>query len=874
MKTIFKRIGALALTGAMCVSLFGCGDKKEQDSQHKLLADELGFGYLADYQDLNAELEYLQSTTMAGGKLYLQGYYYNEEDMEQSGDRIYELDPTTGETKTVTLPKLESGENSSENIQAMALSPDGSGYWLVTNLYTYTPMEGEALPEEEAPEVTDPEAPADGEEADGAEAPTEEAAPGADEAPAEEGAGLSGAYTVDMLSNTVPADGAAVMPVDITDDAAEVQDEEPESSVEEPIMDAPVSGDDQNRYMAKKYDMSGRMLQEINLTDAVAEEEWFYCQAVAQDGEGNLYIAANDGKVLCFDKTNQRLDDIDLNTYYVQSLVTAGNGVVLATYYEAEGDGGTAISRLENGKASDAMKPEGVSDTGSLYIYGGEDDTVLLSDGNMLYHLNVTTGETSKLLSWLDSDINASSISGVAGSEDKLLVVLSRDISGRGEYTFELGTLTKTEAKDLPEQTILTLGAEYLDEKVRNAVVNFKRTNGTYRITLVDYSTYNTTEDYTLGSKQLELDVVSGNSPDLISLSGAKVDKYIGKGALVNLSELLGKDETISEEDLMSGPLQGFSKDGKLYGMPYSFSVQTIYGSAKLLGERESWNTKEMAEVLEGLPEDVKVMSYSTQQNFLSMMLYNNLGTFVDYEKATCSFDSEEFKSLMEAAAHLPEDPEENESGSGIVEAAAYTDEIMDERQQVQQGDILLTNGYIYDASSVKEFMNLYTQDNGFVKIGYPVDSGSGAVLSVNGGLAIAESCKEKDGAWAFIKTVLADDFQKNQWEMPVTVSAFDEMMKETQEPPYYMRNGEKVYQDSTTYIGNTEYKLAELTDAQVQEFKDFVNGASRVMTTYDSDLMEIVSEESAAFFAGDKTADEVAKLIQNKASIYLGENS
>ena len=604
MKTILKRIGALALTGAMCVSLFGCGDKKEQDSQHKLLANELGFGYLADYQDLDAELEYLQSTTMAGGKLYLQGYYYNEADMEQSGDRIYELDPATGETKMVTLPKLESGENSSENIQAMALSPDGSGYWLVTNLYTYTPMEGEGLPEVLPAEAEpDAETPADGEAAADGETPAEEEAPTDAKTPAEDGTGLSAGVSVDLLSNTVPtAEEAPEADAAETDADAPAADEELGSDAEESNMALPSAGNDQNQYAAKKYDMSGSLLQEIDLTEAVAEEEWFYCQAVAQDGEGNLYIAANEGKVLCYDKTNQRLDDIDLNTYYVQSLVTAGNGVVLATYYEAEGDGGTAISRLENGKASEAMKPEGVSDTGSLYIYGGEDDTVLLSDGNVLYHLNVTTGETSKLLSWLDSDINASNISGVAGSEDKLLVVLSSYAHGSGEYTFELGTLSKTPADEMPERTVLTLGAEYLDEKIRDAVVKFNRTSDTYRVTLVDYSTYNTTEDYTLGSKQLEMDVVSGNSPDLISLSGAKVDKYIGKGALVNLSELLGKDETISEEDLMSGPLQGFSKDGKLYGMPYSFGVQTLYGSAKLLGERESWTTKEMAEVLEGLP--------------------------------------------------------------------------------------------------------------------------------------------------------------------------------------------------------------------------------------------------------------------------------
>jgi len=35
---------------------------------------------------------------------------------------------------------------------------------------------------------------------------------------------------------------------------------------------------------------------------------------------------------------------------------------------------------------------------------------------------------------------------------------------------------------------------------------------------------------------------------------------------------------------------------------------------------------------------------------------------------------------------------------------------------------------------------------------------------------------------------------------------------------------------------------------------------------------MEIIGEETAAFFEGSKTAEETAKIIQNRASIYVSE--
>ena len=123
----------------------------------------------------------------------------------------------------------------------------------------------------------------------------------------------------------------------------------------------------------------------------------------------------------------------------------------------------------------------------------------------------------------------------------------------KGDNTYEMGTLTKTPASEIPERTILTLGAEYLDSNIKDAVIDYNRKSNEYRITMVDYSQYNTDDDYTLGSQQLDRDVISGNCPDIISLSTGHQDKYIAKGALADLSALLEKDDSISQDDLVAG---------------------------------------------------------------------------------------------------------------------------------------------------------------------------------------------------------------------------------------------------------------------------------------------------------------------------------
>ena len=69
------------------------------------------------------------------------------------------------------------------------------------------------------------------------------------------------------------------------------------------------------------------------------------------------------------------------------------------------------------------------------------------------------------------------------------------------------------------------------------------------------------------------------------------------------------------------------------------------------------------------MDEDTEFVNWYIQTDFLTNLVYQNMDQFVDYSKATCSFDSDTFKSLMEVSAKLPESYEDNEfvvvDGSG-----------------------------------------------------------------------------------------------------------------------------------------------------------------------------------------------------------------
>ena len=43
-------------------------------------------------------------------------------------------------------------------------------------------------------------------------------------------------------------------------------------------------------------------------------------------------------------------------------------------------------------------------------------------------------------------------------------------------------------------------------------------------------------------------------------------------------------------------------------------------------------------------------------------------------------------------------------------------------------------------------------------------------------------------------------------------------------------------------------------------------------MADYDNSIIQIVTEQAAPFFEGQKSAEEVAKLVQSKVNIYVNE--
>ena len=106
----------------------------------------------------------------------------------------------------------------------------------------------------------------------------------------------------------------------------------------------------------------------------------------------------------------------------------------------------------------------------------------------------------------------------------------------------------------------------------------------------------------------------------------------------------------------------------------------------------------------------------------------------------------------------------------------------------------------------------------------------------------------------------------------PADKNKFEASMKTVTGERFRMVNGKK--EPETFYIDNKEIQAKPMPEAEAKMIYDYILSIDNIVDTYDSKISEIIDEESGAFFSGQKSAEEVADIIQSRVTTYINENS
>jgi ABC-type glycerol-3-phosphate transport system substrate-binding protein len=322
------------------------------------------------------------------------------------------------------------------------------------------------------------------------------------------------------------------------------------------------------------------------------------------------------------------------------------------------------------------------------------------------------------------------------------------------------------------------------------------------------------------------------------------------------------KDEELADKEFLENVFQAASVGDKLYCIIPGFSVNTVVGKQSLLGDRQGWDYTEFKELMDSMPEGTQGFAETTKSSFISQIMYYCSQDFVDPATGKCNFNSPDFIGLLEYANTFPDEINYDDFDENYW---------MNYQDQYRTGQTVLQQTNLYNVAAYKYLVFSFGEEVSFV--GYPTQSKQGNSLSISNSISVSSKSGNKEGAWEFVRTFLLDEYQESGYDgMPVRKDIFMEKAKEAMERPYYMDGDQKVEYDETNYINGEEVIMPPLTQEQVDKVVAFIETVNKPMT-YEPDLENIITEEAAPFFQGQKSAAEVAEIIQSRAQIYVNEN-
>lgn len=460
-----------------------------------------------------------------------------------------------------------------------------------------------------------------------------------------------------------------------------------------------------------------------------------------------------------------------------------------------------------------ALEP---ADVGGVGIYGlgtTADGDVLVSctsDGREF----VKTADEADLFDWSEPGIVSPGYTNLYELGDGSWLLFYR-----GQTSLEL-----LEEKLLPPKTTLTLLTDYPRAELYTIVNDFNRTSEGYRVEVQLLG------DGGLTAELLRTQLIAGEGPDIFAFYDRSSLADLGANSFEDLLIYLDADEEYGRDTLVPELLEAMCVQDKLDWLPYSFGISTFTAPSAYLSEPGfSFGEAKQAAAKTGLPLFPGWMTRDILWGWLSDFA---VGQYMDLETGTCSFDSEDYISLLEECAAAAAE-------FGSDSAALYNSLLQFE---------LLQN--LIRVSTISD-----NYGGAYAFVGVPNETTNGSMFSPDLCFAISSTSGNKDAAWQLVRSCLSDEHQQmNLTSFPASASVLDAMIDDAVE------NGVHYY----------EYEY-ELDEADAAKLRGLISETQTVQDAYPA-VLNIMAEDAAQFFAGQITAEQAAVYTQNRVSTWLAE--
>ena len=564
----------------------------------------------------------------------------------------------------------------------------------------------------------------------------------------------------------------------------------------------------------------------------------------------NTFVVLSDGRVLAIDAIKNELRELDIKSR----------------------NWGVSIPVAESTGRVRSIFP---AEANSPYDF-------IFSDDSYLYGYNIENNEQTKILNWTQLGYANLHSTWVGIFDDGRIFTLTSNRSATNEKVNELYILNPISRNEAPEKTIITMRGVSVTPDLRQAAANFNRQNPNYHIEIYEYLNQ---ADFPAGDLtpdilnavfgqallRYQVDIMTGNIPDIIVQP--LIEMY-DRGFLLDLNPLINADPDISRADFFPNVLSAFERpDGTMPSISNKFFIQTMISRFETMGNIDIWTPEEMFELInhtQGMP--LPFGARMLRDNFLDMMVrYINVG-FIDMDNYKASFDTDEFINLLNTAKLLP-------TFSDLPPEMMYGEPEIEVRQ-MQRGQQLLT---MTNISSPGRYQSFYEAFEDMLAIGMPTANGGANIIMPYLQLGIGASTSHPEAAWSFLRSFLLESASELEHAaimgdvgFPLRIDLFEWLIKDAMTPRTY-RNSEGNTVEGPREIlmafdGSAKIELYAMSEEIADNLRAFIESAVPGGDALGDELWDVIQSDLADFYSGVRSAEETARIIQNRAEKWLSE--
>ena len=372
------------------------------------------------------------------------------------------------------------------------------------------------------------------------------------------------------------------------------------------------------------------------------------------------------------------------------------------------------------------------------------------------------------------------------------------------------------------------------------------------------------------------LDMKSGTGPDVL-LNFADFAQFNNDNILVDLNPYLDGSDGIDRSLYYDNIFRAFETDGKLYQLPLSVKIEALAGNPDLLGGTTAWTCEQFYSRIQSNGDEVLPLLSPVENDSMSLLLQllcGDMNHYVDYSKCEANFDCEDFRRLLEISKYVG-----NKLNPDLIH------DLMERYDDMQFG-----GGYHSTEAIVMEAglccvvpVNLFTLreysryadlcDGRVVILGWPTTGGTGLAAETHASVGISKFSECKEEAWDFVKYLLGTETQKMRLRNSGSsdgISICREVVEEAVAMTIEQDKKEKEKKQSQGYDGPNSPPITEEMGAA------FIGCIESISTAVNRNpaVFNIIREEAPAFFNGDRSAEDVSRIIQNRVTTLLEEQN